>query len=846
MLRALRVSLSCVYYQKKEDEGLFRILRAIAKGVPLQDKTLVSEVNRYFYSPQELDAIYDQDDLERSDWIAQHCDADVYAIQSGLPVFKTKDDVDSKRYLSELALAGLQKRFDFKGVPKRYRERLNYELSVITSMHFEDYFLIVYDLIRFARTQKIYVGPGRGSAAGSLVAYCLGITHVDPIHYGLLFERFLNPERITMPDIDIDFPDNRRQEVIDYAALKYGNEHVAHIATFGTLAAKQAMRDVGRVMQIPVSTIDKVNKLISSAPKTTLSSTYADSKNFRTLIESDDHLKHVYESALKLEGLPRHVSTHAAGVVLSRLPLVEVVPTIQIETDLVSTQYPMDTLESLGLIKIDFLGLRNLTIIDNIVRDIQRTQPDFDILKIPLDDAKTYQLIANVDTVGIFQLESEGMKALVQKMRPHQFMDIADTIALFRPGPMQNIPLYLENRRHPDQVEYLHPDLKSICESTYGVLIYQEQIMEVAQQIAGFTLGRADVLRKAMSKKNEKELQGLKDEFLNGCVTKGYAPDLAEAIFDLIEKFANYGFNKSHSVAYALIAYQQAFLKANYPLLFYCHLLTSVIGSERKTSEYLQECRRYQVQILGPSVNESQAVYTIENNAIRFPLSTVKGFGKVSYSQLIQERQVNGKYTDYYDFIARINVLKISKKNIESLIYAGALDEFKLGRLSMIASLDEAFDYADLVKVDVNGSVSLRLDIVSLPRFRTVKEEKYILDEREYEALGLYLSFHPVLRLRPQFPKALTLVKAQSQPDKTIQLLGILTKIKLHKTKKMEPMAFITLNDESGSLDGVVFPRVFKDVESRLIRGILVVVEGVYREGSFIVNQLHTINDDFH
>lgn len=840
------VALSCVYYEKPEDEYIFRVLRAIGKGISINDKTLVSEPDRYFYSKKELAAIYTDEELAYSDWIADQCNVDIYEEKSDLPVFTTPDNVDSATYLTKLANKGLQKRFAFKPYPRAYSERLQYELGIINSMNFSDYFLIVYDVIRYARSRNIYVGPGRGSAAGSLVAYCLGIVHVDPIEYGLLFERFLNPERISMPDIDIDFPDNRRQEVIDYVANKYGFEHVAHICTFGTLAAKQSIRDVGRVLQVPISSIDKCNKTIPSAPNTTLLKTYHEVKAFRTLVDSDEKLQEVFKIALRIEGLPRHISTHAAGIVLSSVSLNKIVPITQIEADLVSTQYSMDTLEELGLIKIDFLGLRNLTIIDHIVETIRETDPEFDILKISLADRKTYALIANVDTVGVFQLESDGMKALIKKMRPHQFMDIADTIALFRPGPMQNIPLYLENRKHPEKVTYLHPDLKPICEGTYGVLIYQEQIMQVAQTIAGFSLAKADVLRKAMSKKNEKELLSLKQEFLDGCLKRGYTQDVAAAIFELIEKFANYGFNKSHSVAYALISYQMAYLKANHPLLFYTHLLSSVIGSERKSAEYLDECRRYHVKVLGPSVNHSDIVYKIEGHAIRFPLSAIKGFGKVGCAQLMQERQLNGPYKDFIDFVARINLVKVSKKNLESLIYAGALDEFKEGRLSMIASLEEALNYADLVKVDAQGSLSLRFDIVSRPLFHRVKEDRSILDDKEYEALGLTLSSHPVLSKRPFYPQAVLLTQVTSYSEKRISVLVKINKVKLHKTKRMEPMAFVTLSDESSQLDAVVFPRVFKEVENSLIRGKIVLIEGIFREDSFIVNQVSSLNDDFH
>lgn len=834
------VAMSGVYYLNKQDERIYRILQSIDKGVSYDDKTLISAPDRYFYTQTQLSHIYDEDDLLLSDEIAASCSVDIYHQTSNLPHFKSMTLEESAQFLKQLAYEGLKKRLNYQQIPDVYLQRLSYECSVITSMNFSDYFLIVYDVIRYARSKHIYVGPGRGSAAGSLVSYCLGITHIDPIQYDLLFERFLNPERISMPDIDIDFPDNRRQEVIDYVKQVYGQDHVAHIITFGTLAAKQAMRDVGRVSHVPLSLIDRVGKSIPSAPKITIQNAYKESKTFRTLIDSSEQLQGVYKDAVLIEGFPRHVSTHAAGIVLSRLPLNEVVPTIEIDAQTKATQYSMDVLESLGLIKIDFLGLRNLTIIDNITETIRKSQPDFDILKIPLDDQKTFQLIANVDTQGLFQLESEGMKALIRKMKPHQFNDIADTIALFRPGPMQNIPLYLENRQNPAKIKYIHPDLKPIAHSTYGVLIYQEQIMQVVQKFAGFSLARADVLRKAMSKKNEAELLSLKQEFLDGCVTQGYSPDLATSLFELISKFANYGFNKSHSVAYALISYQMAYLKANYPQLFYCYLLSSVIGSQRKTMEYLDECRRRRIPILGLSLNNSGSSYLIEAKGIRYPFAGIVGFGSATIKVLLQERQKRGLFNDYYDAIARLNLAKITKKQMETLIYAGAFDEFNLGRLTMIASLDEAFDYANLIKIEEGGEPSLSLGLVSKPMLKKVQESQFVIDEQEFNALGLYLSSHPIAKIRADYPHTSLCSDVMLSLGKK-QIIALLSKVKQHKTKTMEPMAFVSFTDESGPVEGVIFPKTFKQLTVELKKGMKVLCTGTVRDDSFIVDQIEII-----
>ena len=588
----------------------------------------------------------------------------------------------------------------YQKIPSVYEQRLRYELDVIISMGYADYFLIVWDFIRFAKTQDIYIGPGRGSAAGSLVAYCLGITHADPIRYHLLFERFLNPERVSMPDIDTDFPDDRRDEVIAYVHDLYGEHHVSHIITFNTLAAKQVLRDVGKAMQVAPRQIDLLCKLVPNRPKVTLQDAYQERVKFKQMINSGEQMRKLFAIALQLEGLPRHSSLHAAGIILSNEDISNVCPLIDVDEGMCATQFTMEYLEELGLIKMDFLGLRNLTIIDEIVHQINAKEKRLDIMHIPLDDAKTYQLIRSVDTVGVFQLESEGMKNLIRKMKPTCFEDIVATVALFRPGPMENIPRYLECRTHPEKVDYLHPDLKSILENTYGVMIYQEQVMQIAQTMAGFSLGKADNLRKAISKKKGKELQSLREDFVEGAKQKGYEESLAIRVYELIMKFANYGFNRSHSVAYGMIAYQMAYLKANAPLYFFTALLNSVIGSETKTSEYVFEARKRHIEILLPSVNQSSNQYEIEGNALRFPLVGIKGIGNAVSNVLIEERQKRGNFKDFFDFVARMEGQKLGKKTMEMLIFAGALDEFKINRSSLLASLDDAIRYGDLVKIE--------------------------------------------------------------------------------------------------------------------------------------------------
>ena len=594
---------------------------------------------RYFRSKEEMVELYDEDDLAASDKIAQMCHVEMKFPKAILPKFKNRYGMSSEEFLRRLCHKGLEKRMQYQKIPSVYEQRLRYELDVIISMGYADYFLIVWDFIRFAKTQDIYIGPGRGSAAGSLVAYCLGITHADPIRYHLLFERFLNPERVSMPDIDTDFPDDRRDEVIAYVHDLYGEHHVSHIITFNTLAAKQVLRDVGKAMQVAPRQIDLLCKLVPNRPKVTLQDAYQERVKFKQMINSGEQMRKLFAIALQLEGLPRHSSLHAAGIILSNEDISNVCPLIDVDEGMCATQFTMEYLEELGLIKMDFLGLRNLTIIDEIVHQINAKEKRLDIMHIPLDDAKTYQLIRSVDTVGVFQLESEGMKNLIRKMKPTCFEDIVATVALFRPGPMENIPRYLECRTHPEKVDYLHPDLKSILENTYGVMIYQEQVMQIAQTMAGFSLGKADNLRKAISKKKGKELQSLREDFVEGAKQKGYEESLAIRVYELIMKFANYGFNRSHSVAYGMIAYQMAYLKANAPLYFFTALLNSVIGSETKTSEYVFEARKRHIEILLPSVNQSSNQYEIEGNALRFPLVGIKGIGNaVSNEMCIRDR----------------------------------------------------------------------------------------------------------------------------------------------------------------------------------------------------------------
>ena len=735
----------------------------------------------------------------------------------------------------------------YQPISSVYQQRLDYELDVIIRMQYADYFLIVWDFIRFAKTQHIYIGPGRGSAAGSLVAYCLGITHVDPIRYHLLFERFLNPERISMPDIDTDFPDNRRDEVIHYVEQLYGKHRVSHIITFNTLAAKQVLRDVGKAMEINPRQIDRLCKLVPNVIKVTLDYAYQNDARFKELINSGETMRRLYATARKLEGLPRHASLHAAGIVFSDEAIEQVCPLIDVDEGICATQFTMEYLEELGLIKMDFLGLRNLTIIDEIVQHINATaDKKLDIMRIPLDDAKTYALIRAVDTVGVFQLESEGMKNLIRKMQPNCFEDIVATIALFRPGPMENIPEYLDRREHPEKVDYIHPSLQPILQNTYGIMIYQEQIMQVAQTMAGFTLGKADNLRKAISKKKGEELRRMQAEFISGALRKGYDEALAQKVYALIMKFANYGFNRSHSVAYGMIAYQLAYLKANAPLYFFNSLLNSVIGSETKTSEYVFEARKRNIQILLPDVNRSHNQYGIEDNALRFPFVGIKGIGSAVSSLIVEERDKKGEFRDFFDFTARMNGNKIGKKTIEILIYAGALDCFKVGRASLMASLEDALRYADLVKIEDVDQVLFDFDLVSKPAMTMMRDNATIRSEKEKEAIGFYLSRHPIADVRSRMGKDLPiLISLPKYKGRYVKFVCLVDRCRQYRTKNGDMMMFVIGSDETGKFDLVCMPNIYRQHADDLVKGNYLYVEGIVdKETSCLVKKLTRIEKE--
>ena len=827
-------AMNRTYYINKEDYEEYRVLKCIRDKKTISDKDEIDEENRYFLNKDEYGRLYSDDEIRGSDFISSLCNADI-CFKTSLPSYKCKDGVSSKDYLINLCNAGLKKRLNNK-VDQIYQNRLDYELKVIIKMNFEDYFLIVYDFILYAKRNGIMVGPGRGSAAGSLCCYCLGITDVDPIKYGLLFERFLNPERISMPDIDTDFPDDKRQMMFEYIKEKYGIEHVGHIITYGTLKPKQVLRDVARVLELPNSDVDSITKLIPFQYDNKLIEAYNNVPIFKQKIESEAKYRKLFRIASKIEGAPRHESTHAAGVVMSSKPLNEIVPLQAIGDDIYSTQYTMEHLEELGLIKMDFLGLRNLGIIAEICDDINSNEK-FDIKKIPLDDAKTFDLIQHVNVLGVFQLESNGMRSLIRKMKPRNFAEIGITIALFRPGPMENIPVFLENRLHPENIRYLVPELEPILSETYGIIVYQEQIMTIARKLASFSYGKADLLRRAMSKKKASELEKLKDDFINGCINNGYSNEVADNLYELILKFANYGFNKSHSVAYGLISYQMAYLKTNYPLYFYKALLNGVIGSSAKTYEYIQECMSINQKVSGISMNNSDVFYSIKNDSIVMPLSVCKDVGSVSCRKIIEERNRNGNFKDYLDCVVRLSNASVEKNAIENLIYAGAFDEFKLTRTTMIKNLENAIKYADN---HANGVLDFGYD--DRPLVEEYKDDLSIAAEYEKRVLGFYFSYNPIIEIKKLYNINTKPINEIAYTQGINTGFGIIRRVKTHKTKRGEMMAFVDIADDTGNMSLVVMPNLYNSLQTVLKDGLYICFEGnIEKEGSCLVKKARVL-----
>ncbi|MCR6111632.1 DNA polymerase III subunit alpha [Bacillus sp. A301a_S52] len=826
------VATNHVHFIKKEQVEAHRIVEAIKVGETLKEQQGQASSEEYYLKDEdEMKHVFSSwpEALEETGKLADRCHVDIPLGESVLPKFPVSDGETAQSLLERLCKKGLKERY--VNPSKEIHDRLDYELRVIFNMNYSDYFLIVADFMNYAHRNGILTGPGRGSAAGSLVAYVLKITQVDPIKYGLLFERFLNPERVSMPDIDIDFSDRQRDEVIHYVARKYGTQHVAQIVTFGTLAAKAALRDAGKVLGLEPRKIDKVAKLIRNKPNLRIHQAISETPALKELMEEDDELTFLFKVASDIEGLPRHTSVHAAGIVISQAPLTDVVPLQKGHEGLSLTQYPMGDLESIGLLKMDFLGLRNLSFIEKISQLVKKNSgKELQIPTLPLEDERTFALLGEGDTSGVFQLESSGMKSVLKRLKPSHFEDIVAVNALYRPGPMENIPSYIKRKHGEETVSFPHDDLHTILEPTYGVLIYQEQIMQIASKMAGFSLGQADVLRRAIGKKKRETLEETRKTFIKGAIEQGYVIEEAEKVYNLIVRFADYGFNRSHAVAYSMISYQLAYLKANYPLEFLSGLMDMSLHHQDKLAEYIAEAKRKGINVQRPSINKSEAGFAIYDNFIWIGLAALKNVGIQTVNALLQERE-KGMFQDLFDLCARLPQKLLSRRTLESLILSGALDDFSIDRATLLASLDDAIEYGEKEQEKLTqGEDFLFFEEEQKPHYTKVNplsaKDKL---QFEKEVLGFYASGHPIehekVILSPY--DRLTIHEIRDLSDHhTVRMAGMVEDVRLIQTKKKEKMAFIRLSDESGEMEVTIFPQAYSTSHTKFQREELVFIEG--------------------
>ena len=849
------VATNDVHYTLAEDAQPHDVLLCLQTGKKLADEDRMRYEGGQYYvkSPEEMERLfpYAPEALENTHKIAQRCHVEIEFGVTKLPKFDVPEGYTSWEYLNELCFRGLEERY--QPVTEELKERLNYELSTIRNMGYVDYFLIVWDFIKYARDHDIMVGPGRGSAAGSLVAYTLGITQLDPIRYDLLFERFLNPERVSMPDIDVDFCFERRQEVIDYVRRKYGDDCVVQIVTFGTLAARGVIRDVGRVMDLPYAQVDTIAKMIPQELNITIDKALQMNPELKKVYEDQKEIHDLIDTAKRLEGLPRHTSMHAAGVVISQKDVSEYVPLSRASDGSIVTQFTMTTLEELGLLKMDFLGLRTLTVIQNAVHLIEQDAGvKLDMQHIDYNDKKVLDSLGTGRSDGVFQLESAGMKNFMKELKPQSLEDVIAGISLYRPGPMDFIPQYIRGKNRPDTIKYDCPQLEPILKPTYGCIVYQEQVMQIVRNLAGYTLGRSDLVRRAMSKKKaavmEKERQnfvyGNEEEGVPGCIANGISEQTANKIYDDMIDFAKYAFNKSHAAAYAVVSYQTAFLKYYYPVEFMAALMTSVIEMPTKVAEYIQVCRQMNIKILPPDVNRGAYGFSVDNGAIRYGLSAIKSVGRPVINALVEEREANGEYRSLKDFIERLTGT-VNKRAIENFIKSGALDCLEGNRRQKMLVYGQIVDsIAQEKKNSFAGQMSL-FDLVSDEekkeyeiRMPDVEEyDKEMILAFEKDVLGIYLSGHPLERYRNIMEKMISAKTTDFQPDEEsgipkvydgqkVIIGGMITEKTIKYTRNNKVMAFLTVEDLLGTVEIVVFPRDYEKWQAMLNEDARVFVQG--------------------
>lgn len=813
------VATNDAHYINADDHKMHKVLMCIQTGSKITDDSALEFTTNEFYlkSAEQMAEIFENvpSSLENTLKIAERCNVEFEFGKIKLPRF----DIGQRNhfeYFKQKCFDGLYRIYG-KNPQEKYIERLNYELSVINQMGYVDYFLIVADFVNYAKSNNIPVGPGRGSGAASLAAYCIGITGIDPIKYDLYFERFLNPERVSMPDFDIDFCYVNRQKVIDYVTQKYGSDHVSQIVTFGTMAARAAVRDVGRALDIPYATCDKIAKLIPQAMGMTISRALEGNRELSDLYENDSSVKELIDMAMKLEGMPRHASTHAAGVVISDKPVAEYVP-LAVNDDAVVTQFPMTSLEELGLLKMDFLGLRNLTVIADTQEYIRKQNPSFDIEKIPLDDKETYNMMSKGKTLGVFQFESDGMKNVLRQLGPESIEDLTAVLSLYRPGPMDSIPKYISNRHNPSDITYDTPLLKPILDVTYGCIVYQEQVMQVFRTLAGYSLGRADIVRRAMAKKKHAVMQKEREFFIDGAVARGVATKTAQKIFDDMSSFSSYAFNKAHACAYSFVAYRTAYLKCHYPSQYFAALMTGTMDSTVKLSLYTAECRKTGIKILPPCVNHSGKDFTPDGKTIRFGLLAVKNLGLGIIERLINEREQNGEYTSLYDFCLRNYSREFNRKALESLIKSGAMDCLSDNRREMLYNIEGVISAVENERrFSAQGQLNLFEEMGSPNTFVPEKVPEMSQDMRlllEKEATGLYLTGHPLDKYTAFLKNAkldsLSHVLAGRYTDgKRVTVAGIISGLKVRQLKNNNLLATAQIEDVDASVNITVFDKAY-------------------------------------
>ena len=828
-----KILINDVSYIEQKDYKYLDYLYMIKDLKVLGEYPLDTHMNQHLLSQEEVLLLSTKEDIERTNQIANLCTVELTYTNDLLPIYDK--NIDAYEYLKYLCNKGLKRRLQDK-VPEEYQKRLEYELSIIHQMNFCNYFLVVWDYVKYAKQNNILVGPGRGSAAGSLVSYTLGIIDIDPIKYNLLFERFLNPERITMPDIDVDFDSEKRQDIINYVIQKYGEKKVTGIITFDTLAAKQVIRDVARILEISPTDTDTITRLIS--PKENLEENIKNNIKLSRLIEENNKYKKLFDIAKHLEGLPRNIGIHASGIVMSSKNIDETIPLYKSNKGIYTTAYSMNYLEPLGLLKMDFLGISNLTLIQEVITNIrQKEKINITFSNIPLDDQKTLEIFRKVQTDGIFQFESTGMRHFLEKLQISSFDDIVAALALYRPGAMDYIDNYIRRKEGIEKVEYIHPVLEPILKSTYGIIIYQEQIMQIACSFAGYTLGEADILRRAISKKKEEILLKEKPKFIQKSIQNGYSEKVAEEIYNLILKFANYGFNKSHSVGYATVAYKMAFLKTHFFQYFETAILNNVIGNDDKTRDYLSEIKKHNIEILPPDINESSEKYQVIGNTIRCPLSIINNIGSQICKEIIKQRQ-SSLYNDFIDFVVRTYSIGINKKVLTNLINAGCFNSLKVNAPTLLNNLDSIINYAELMK-DA-GILELSKPIL-IPRQDYTTEEILM---NQLDIFGFYLSNHPTNHYKVSSDIDTRFIAKNF--DKNITLVLIIDNIKEVTTKKNDIMAFVTASDEFGKISLTLFPNTYKQYNSIKKKDIIRIyghVEKRFDQYQIIVNSLKILND---